>query len=319
MATVNSVRGPLDTNQLGVTLMHEHICSTSAGFWQAWPDFFGGREKFIEGVSQTLAEAKAGGVDTFVDLTTIDLGRDIRLMAEVAERSGMNVIACTGHWLDPSRSMEERTVEELTGLFTREIEQGIEGTDIKAGIIKVATDEPGVTDFIEKVLRAAARAHKATGAPITTHTAAKLRLGERQARIFEQEGVDPTRVYIGHSDDSDSVNYLSGLAERGYWIGLDRLPLGVFYPPPSVEERVDVAKALIDRGHAGKICFSHDTPLTMTLLPTATQAKFNARLPIEGILFVNKVFLPALKDKGVSDDTLRQIMVDNPRRYFEGS
>ncbi len=316
MATVNSVLGPLDTSKLGFSLMHEHLCSTSPGFWQAWPGLFGGREAYIEKCVGILKQAKQEGVDTFVDVTTFDLGRDIRLIREVADKSGVNIIACTGHWLDPSRSMNARTVEELTEFFTMEIQQGIEGTDIKAGIIKVANDEPGVTEFGEKVLRAAARAHKATGVPITTHTNAKLRLGERQAAIFEEEGVKPSRVTIGHSDDTDSLGYLTALLKRGYWLDMDRLPFGTFFPP-TFEERVGVMTELVRQGYANQIMLSHDFPLDLGLAPTARRQTFQASNP-DNILFITRKFLPALREKGVADEAIRTMTVDNPRRFFDG-
>jgi phosphotriesterase-related protein len=296
--------------------MHEHLCSTSPGFWQAWPGLFGGREAYVEKCVGILKQAKQEGVETFVDVTTFDLGRDIRLIREVAEKSGVNIIACTGHWIDPSRSMNARSVEELTEFFTMEIQQGIEGTDIKAGIIKVANDEPGVTEFGEKVLRAAARTHKTTGVPITTHSHAKLRLGEPAAKIFEEEGVEPSRVTIGHSDDTDSMGYLTGLLKRGYWLDMDRLPFGVFFPP-TFEERVGVITELVRQGYADQIMLSHDFPLDLGLAPTARRQAFQAANP-DNILFITRKFLPALREKRVTDEVIRTMTVDNPRRFFDG-
>ncbi len=317
MATINSVSGPLDTSQLGYTLMHEHVCSWSAGMWHYWPQFMGGRETFLEHASGVLAEAKAAGIQSFIDVTTIDLGRDIRLIAEAAKRSGMQIVACTGHWLDPSESMKNRTAEELAEFFTMEITEGIEGTDIKAGIIKVANDEPGLTDFGRSVLKAAAAAQKATGVPISTHSGAKIRIGEAQARILEREGVDPSRVYIGHSDDTDSLGYLTGLLERGYWIGLDRIPLGAFYPPPTVAERAGVVVELVNRGFEKQICLSHDVPIGLGLVGKEQEAKFRERIP-GGILFINQTFIPMLKERGLSESSIEQIMIGNPRKFFEG-
>ena len=170
--TVNTVLGPIDTSKLGFTLSHEHIIASSAGVWQAWPQLFGGHEKFIAAASDQLKRARDEGVNTIIDCTTIDLGRDIRMMHEVSRRSGVQVIAATGHWNDPSNSMRSRSVEELVDFFVREITVGIEGTDIKAGIIKVANGNM-IDPFGEKVLRAAARASRMTGLPVTTHSQAR--------------------------------------------------------------------------------------------------------------------------------------------------
>src|SRR5262245_8573828 len=128
--TVHTVLGPIETSKLGFTLSHEHIIASSAGVWQAWPELFGGHAKFITTASDQLKRAKDEGVSTIVDCTTIDLGRDIRMMQEVSRRSGMQVVAATGHWNDPSNSMRSRTVEELSAFFVRELTVGIEGTDI---------------------------------------------------------------------------------------------------------------------------------------------------------------------------------------------
>src|SRR5205807_734581 len=146
-----------DVSTLGFTLPHEHVCASSAGFWDVWPEFFGGRANFVSKVVDNLKAAKAEGVGTIVDVTPADIGRDIRLLEEVSRKSGVHIIACTGHWLYPSLSMAARTVEELTDFFVLEIERGIAGTDIKPGVIKVATDRDGVTPFIDRALRAAAR------------------------------------------------------------------------------------------------------------------------------------------------------------------
>ena len=182
---VHTVLGPVEPSSLGVTLPHEHLFASSAGFWQAYPDHFGGRTRFLATVTDRLKALHDEGVSTIVDVTPIDVGRDIRFIEEASRRSGMQIIACTGHWLDPSSSMKARTVEELTEFFVREIERGIDGTDIRPGVIKVATDREGVTPFLDKALRAAARASRASGVPVTTHSYAPTRIGERQAEIFE--------------------------------------------------------------------------------------------------------------------------------------
>ena len=174
MVKLNSVTGPIDSADLGFTLMHEHVCASSPGILQVWPELLGGRAAFRDYVVKILRDAKKAGIDTFVDVTTFDLGRDIRFLRDVAESSKMTILACTGHWRDVSRSMEVRTVDELTQFFLNEITIGIEGTDVKAAIIKVANDDaPELSPFGERICRAAARAHLVTGVPITTHANAK--------------------------------------------------------------------------------------------------------------------------------------------------
>jgi phosphotriesterase-related protein len=318
MATVNGVLGPIDTAELGFTLMHEHVCSASAGMWAAWPDYFGGRENFIDHAANIMKQAREAGVRSFVDVTTIDLGRDIRLIQEVARRSGMQIIACTGHWLDVSRSMAERTIDELADWFTFEIEKGIEGTDVKAGIIKVANDIEGVTPVGEKIVRAAARAHKRTGIPISTHTYAPGHVGAVQTAILEDEGIDLKRVYIGHSNDTTEMGYLTDLLKKGVWLGMDRYPGGRVFGPKWIE-RTQVVKQLVDDGYTDQIMLSHDSPLKLSLATTEVNRAYNEKYNPDSILFISRYVLPKLREMGVPEATITRMTVDNPRRFFEGT
>jgi phosphotriesterase-related protein len=311
---VQAVQGPLDASELGFTLPHEHICASSAGFWQAWPEFFGGREEFISRVVDKLKIVKQEGVRTIVDVTTIDTGRDIRLIEEVSRKSGMQIIACTGHWLDPSQSMSARSVDELADFFIKEIEHGIEGTEIKAGVIKVATDREGVTPFLDKALRAAARASKATGVPITTHSYSPERIGEKQADIFEAEGLNPERVCIGHSDDTTDLDYLTGLAERRYTIGMDHLIYGI-QGPLTWQKRSELIKDLVAAGFANKLFISNDWFYGISVGATETQEAMDRMNP-DGMLFVTRKVIPYLRQIGVSDQAVNLMTVENPMRFF---
>jgi phosphotriesterase-related protein len=320
---VQTVRGPVEASKLGFTLPHEHICASSAGFLQTWPEFFGGRAQFI---SKVVARLKAvrdeGGVDTIVDVTPADVGRDIRLIEEVSRKSGMHIVACTGHWLYPSLSMGARTADELADFFVLEIERGIEGTDIKPGVIKVATDHEGVTPFLEKALRAAARASKSTGIPVTTHTYAADRIGEKQADIFESEGLHPAMVCLGHCDDSNDMAYLTGLAKRGYTIGMDHMTWGTRDEKAAAgvlswQQRAESIKKLIDAGFCDKIFLSHDWYFGISIAPIGTMEALEKMNP-DGMLFNTRKTIPYLKQIGVTDQQIRTITVENPRRFFAG-
>jgi phosphotriesterase-related protein len=321
LGIVQSVRGPLDVSRLGFTLPHEHLCPSSAGFWQVWPEFFGGREHFVREVVKKLRAARDEGIDTIVDVTPADVGRDIRLLQEVSRKSGMQIIACTGHWLYPSLSMAARSVEELTDFFRLEIERGIEGTAIKPGVIKVATDHEGVTPFIEKCLRAAARTSKSTGVPVTTHTYAADRIGEKQADVFEAEGLDPARVCLGHCDDTNDMNYLTGLAKRGYTIGMDHITWGVTDRnelPAGIltwQQRAQTIKKLIDAGFCNKIFLSHDWYFDTSIARSGTMAAKQKANP-DGMLFNRRKTIPYLKQLGIADQEIRTITVENPKHFF---
>jgi phosphotriesterase-related protein len=265
---------------------------------------------------EKLKAVKEAGVGTIVDVTPFDVGRDVRLLEEVSRKSGVHIVACTGHWLDPSLSMSARTVEELTDFFVREIDRGIEDTGIKPGVIKVAIDREGVTPFGENVLRAAARAGNATGIPITTHTYAPERIGEKQADIFEAEGVDPARVCLGHSDDTDDMDYLTGLAKRGYTLGMEHITTGLGNGL-SGQKRAESIQKLIDAGFTEKIFLSNDWIFGLSTRATSTLQAMDKMNP-DGMLFNIRKTIPYLKEIGVTDQAIRTITVENPKRFFGG-
>ena len=314
MAIINSVLGPMDTADMGFTLSHEHVLVSSAGIQQIYPEFIDRAGTIARGIAD-LTAAHAEGLRTIVDVTTIDLGRDIRMLEEVSRGSGVNIICATGTWRDIPRVFWTATPDDIAPLYIREIQQGIEDTDIKAGVIKVANDMGGVTPEGEIILRAAARAHKATGVPISTHTWAPERVGEQQVAAFEDEGIDLNRVYVGHSNDTDDLDYLIGLLEKGVWIGLDRYP-----GRPEVldwEARTQTAYRLIEAGYAHRIMLGHDWSVALLIaLREARKARDEANP--DGYLFITRRVLPRLSELGASDDDIYKVMIDNPRRFFEG-
>ncbi|MBI4498960.1 MAG: phosphotriesterase-related protein [Chloroflexi bacterium] len=316
MATIQSVLGPISTDQLGVTLTHEHVLCASAGIQQVFPEYVN-RPQVIEDGVAALATAKAEGLGAFVDLTPMDLGRDIRLLEEVSRRSGVHLIACTGIWRDIPRVFWGESPDTVARLFIREIEEGIEGTGIRAGIIKVANDQEGVTPEGEIILRAAARAQKATGVPISTHSWAPGRVGEQQVRIFREEGVDLDRVCIGHSNDTTDTDYLLGLLRQGVWVGLDRNPGGTMPGTPDWEGRTVTTKKLMDAGYTHRIMVSHDAPITILIAPPEQRALRKERNP-DGISFIFRRVIPRLKELGATEADIHRLFVENPRRYFEG-
>ena len=308
MPTIHSATGPLDTAALGVTLMHEHVIVRSAGMYENWPHLFNRAEALARAVD-TLAEAKAHGIVTIVDLTTTDLGRDVGFVAEVAHRSGMQVIVATGMWWRPPQWFDRAPVEAVTELFVKDIEEGIAGTGIRAGIIKVATDHPGVTPPIETILRAAARTHRATGVPISTHAHAALKRGLEQQAIFREEGVDLSRVIIGHSGDTEDTDYLKTLIDAGSPIGMDRFGLDMLLDTP---HRVATIARLCADGLAAKMVLAHDTNCYSDF-PAAMRERF----PNWRFTHIPNDVVPMLRDAGVSQEQIDQMLVHTPRAIFE--
>jgi phosphotriesterase-related protein len=311
MPTINSVSGPLDTAGLGFTLMHEHILVQSPGVKENFPVF--GREAELANAVQRLKDVQERGVKTLVDLTVGDW-RDIPFVKEAVAASGAQVIVATGlYWDVPHhfRADSGRPVEYIADLFARDITEGIMDTGVKAGIIKCATDEPGVTRDVERVLRAAAKAHRATGAPISTHTHAASEAGLKQQDVFEEEGVDLGRVVIGHSGDSEDTGYLKKLCDRGSFIGMDRFGIDIFLPTP---QRVATIKKMCDMGYAARMVLSHDANCYFDWVDPNIMKSV---VPNWHYNHIPDDVLPALREAGVSEADITAMTVDNPLRIFE--
>ena len=315
MTTVNTVLGPVEASDLGFTLSHEHVLISAPGFKQTYPGFIDHQAVAAEGIA-ALKAAYDEGVRTIVDVTTFDLGRDIGLLEEVSRGSGVHIIACTGNHLAVPRRFAASTPSAIAPHFIREIQEGIEGSGIKAGIIKVASDRGGITPPEEIVLRAAAIAQKETGVRISTHTWSPDRVGDQQVRILEEEGVNLNRVYVGHSNDDTNLDYLLGLLNKGVWLGLDRYPGGRTPETPDWERRTEVVKQLIDAGFAHRLMLSHDTAVPSSAPNRELAEQRQAQNP-DGYLFITRRVLPRLKELGATDQDINTIMVENPRRFFD--
>ncbi|HXG42138.1 MAG TPA: phosphotriesterase-related protein [Dehalococcoidia bacterium] len=319
---VETVLGPVEASQLGQTLMHEHIFVRSEAAYTSFPHLWN-EERWVPEAVARLQEVAALGVRTLVDLTVMGLGRDVRLVQRIAQQvPQLNIIVATGIYIysddEMPRALRGLSADQLAELFVRDIRQGIQGTEVKAAIIKCVTDEPGVTPQVEKVLRAAARAHLQTGVPISTHTHSWTRRGLDQQRIFKEEGVDLSRVVIGHSGDTDDYDYLVQLMENGSYIGMDRF--GIYPVPaashfPTFEKRVEVVAELCRRGYAERMVLSHDASVYIDWFPTDL---LRAAQPRWHYCHIHREVLPALRERGVSERQIEQMLVENPRRIFAG-
>jgi len=322
MAQVQTVRGAIDTSTLGPTLMHEHVFVLDTEIQQNYPEEWGTEDKRVADAVTRLNDLKSKGVDTIVDLTVIGLGRYIPRICKIAQQTKINIIVATGiytyhnaplyfHFRGPGTILGGP--ELIVDMFVRDITEGIADNGVKAGILKCATDEPGVTKDIERILRATAQAHRKTGVPISTHTHAATRVGLDQQRIFRNEGVDLSRVIIGHSGDTTDLNYLQELINNGSYIGMDRFGIDTIL---SFEDRVNTVAEMCKRGHAGSMVLSHDAACYNHWLP---ERPLPQMLPRWHYLHIHNDVIPALKQRGVTEEQIRTMLVDNPRRIFERS
>ena len=315
MTQINTVLGPIDTADLGFTLMHEHLLCAFPHATTEYPDLL--IPNALDYVVSRLKQAKAEGVNTLADLTTLDLGRDIRFIREASKQSGVNIIACTGWWLDVPRflsgMMGSVSIDRMAESFIREIEKGIGDTGIKPALLKSASDVGGVTPPQEIGLRAVARAHLKTGVPIVIHSYHPGQVAKQQLDILKDEGVDLKRVKVDHCNDTTDVEYLEWILAQGCTMGLDRYP-GRLVSPLA---RTKTLKTLIDNGYIDRLCPSHDCLLSYVLMEGITQEQLEAANP-HRILYLKKVVFPWLKEMGVPEENINRLCVTGPRNFFEG-
>lgn len=318
---INTVAGAIPVSELGVTLMHEHLLIAYPG-WEADTLNPGpGRDECIAACVDKVREMQEFGVQSMLDPCPSDLGRDVTLAAEVSAQTGFNIICATGLYKEDeggraywSYSMQMgEAVERMAELMIHELTEGIGNTGIKPGIIKVATGHGSISDYEYCVLEAATRAHRETGAPVTTHTDGGTMGLEQQAYLLEH-GVAPHGIVIGHSCGNPDVEYHQALAEGGTYVGFDRFGLEVLAPDA---QRVENLAEMIMRGWTKQLVVSHDCvfcvkgkPFPDSLLETVDMdVLFNPT-------HFHRHIIPQLKARGVTDEQINTLLVDNPRRYF---
>jgi phosphotriesterase-related protein len=239
-------------------------------------------------------------------------------MKRVSDDTGVNVVACTGIYTYDylPHYFENRDEDAIAAHFVEDIEQGCQGTDIKAAFLKCAADAAGVTEHVEKVHRACARASVQTGAPIMAHSMPAVGTGPRQVEIFAEEGVDMAKVQIAHSGDTDDVEYIQRLIDNGVYVGLDRYGLEMFLP---IDKRNATAAELLRRGHAERLMISQDFCATIDWFPPEAAEVFEGQGAIRNwsMTLVFDEVVPTLREIGaMDDDSFDTVFVQNPRRWL---
>jgi phosphotriesterase-related protein len=332
MPTVQSVTGPIDAADLGRTLVHEHIRISYAGE-ELDPTYAWDRAETVERAVDKMGELLDAGFSTFVDPCPIELGRDPELYAEIAQRSGMQIVCTTGFYTQHNGwglpvYWHARDPEEIAELYVKELTEGIAGTGgIRAGAIKAATGVE-VTGPETRCLTGAALAQKEVGCAIITHTE-NSRNGDMQQDLFADGGAELGRVLIGHQDEQTDVAPIRKLAERGTFVGIDRIGLEIIAPD---ERRADHVAALVSEGFTSQICLSQDHICALTaprpsfyVPPEHREAAAARREQISWQVwqrpytYIVTDFAPKLRKRGVTDADLDTIFVDNPRRLLTGS
>lgn len=301
IVTIPTATGAIRAEELGLTLMHEHTVITSPGMPQALPHQYD-RATIRDALVKGLVDARSAGIGTIVDCGTIDLGRDPELVIDAAGEAHINVVLATGIWLDVPRWFQVRDIDAATEVFVRELDEGIAGTGVRAGIIKVASHEE-VTPHQEKILRAAARAAIATGVSVTTHTLPSARTGLRQLEILRDERLPMDRVIIGHSSCTDR-EYLTQLYAAGCYVGWDQFGL-----PEEIGDEDAVIEVLIEflrNGHARRTLLSGDGG-------TFVDWDFSEA---HGYGYVVTDVIPRLRAAGIPEPDIIAMTVDGPARLL---
>jgi phosphotriesterase-related protein len=330
---LNTVRGPIELDAMGRTLMHEHVfvlfhdlIANSPKRWD--PD------TAVKNAVAKLSALEAAGVGTIVDLTVLGLGQNIPLVQRVADQTAVNIVAATGCYtydglplyffgrrfeidgtLAPTTEPPQTGPDPVVEYFVRDITEGIAETGVRAAILKCATDAFGMTPGVERIVRAVARAHRRTGAPISTHTDVGTRSGLLQQRVFQEEGVDLSRVIIGHSGDSTDLEYLETLLRNGSYLGMDRFGWDL---RGAFEDRVATVATLCERGHADRMVLSHDA-CGVVCGPNLMPPDESAELPPQPNLHWGHLLdavVPALMERGVTEEQIDRMLVGNPRDIF---
>jgi len=330
MPTVQTVTGPVDASDLGRTLVHEHIRISWPGEeldrTYAWD-----RADAVARAVDKMAELIDAGFRTFVDPCPIELGRDPALYAEIAQKSGMQMICTTGFYTEHGGTglpyyWRGRDPEEIADHYVAELREGIGDTGIRPGAIKAATGFE-VTPAERRVLTGAALAQRETGVAIITHTE-NSRHGDVQQDLFDSSGADLSRVLIGHQDEQEDVAPIRKLAERGTFVGIDRVGLELLAPD---DRRVDHVVTLVREGLASHVCLSQDHICTLTaprtpiyVPPERRDARASMREAIDWQVWKRPYtylvtdFVPRLVERGVTDADVETMLVDNPRRLLAG-
>lgn len=321
---VNTALGPVSSDTLGKTYIHEHILFGYPGFQGdlsvAPFDWDGTLQLCIDTIKPLMEKY---GLKTAVDATPNECGRDVRFMKALSEATGLNIIPASGYYYEgegapayfKQRSGMTDIIPDIVEIFRTETTKGIEGTGIKAGIFKLASSKNAITPYEEAFFKAAAKVSSEEGIPIVTHTQEGT-MGPEQADLLIANGADPKRINIGHMGGSTDISYHLQVLSKGVYISLDRFGLEGLVGCPTDRERAIVIAALCAAGYADRIMVAHDCAIKWLGRPLPLP---EAALPLIANWNWANIFenvVPMLKNLGVSDEQIDLILVENPKQFF---
>ena len=298
---IQTITGRIQRNELGVTMCHEHFI---ADLTTVRKD---GVSK-IETVQEVVPEIKLMmdlGVQAAIEVTTIDLKRDVKKLKQISELTGLKIVCATGFYLDPFHPdwLRKAGKEEIAEIFINDLTKGIDDTDIKAGIIaEIASSPEAFTVSERNVLEAAAIAAKKTGAPVSTHTGRKT--AQETIDILVNSGVQPDKIIIGHQDLINDSDYHLGLLKQGVNIAFDTCGKSAYM---SDDIRATNALKIINEGYGDHLLLSNDVS-RKTYFVSNKGTGYTAAM---------KIVVPLIKEKGATDEQIHKLLVENPSRILD--
>jgi phosphotriesterase-related protein len=315
---IPTLTGSVAEDDLGCVLMHEHVFVLNAELMINYPEMFP-EDEMVERAVGVLDQVKSTGVDTFVDLSVMGTGRNVPVLARIAARSDLNILVATGWYTyheapvfaqlnGPGRLFDGP--DPMAEMFIRDIRQGISDTGVRAAVLKCSADKYGMTDGVMNVMQAVADAHLETGAPIFTHSDANNGTGLLQQDYFESRGIDLAGVVIGHCGDSDDIDHLRRMADRGSVLGMDRFGLESKSPYTT---RIDTVARMCRLGYADRMVISTDSSVFSMNFPDDHR---RTHLPLWDARAVMPRVLVDLRAAGATEYDIDQMMRRNPARVL---
>jgi predicted metal-dependent phosphotriesterase family hydrolase len=298
---VRTVQGDVEPGRLGFILPHEHLITFPPLRVRTDPDY---RLQDVDKAIQEVNLFKRAGGSALAEMTTHGYGRDVKALRRISQETGVHIVATTGFIMEslfPEVAFNSST-EQLVDLFVKNVVEGMDGTDVKAGFLKCGTSHESMSRTEEKVIRAVARAHHATGVTVTTHTMGGT-MAFTQIEVLKSEKVDPGRVIIGHLDrNSLNIGYLLMIARTGVHLQLDNIGKTKYYPDSL---RIDMIKQLIEAGFVKQILLADDN---------GRQSYFASYGGGPGLDYIPRTFVPMMLGAGISEADVKEMTVFNPRR-----
>jgi phosphotriesterase-related protein len=315
MATVQTVRGPVELDRLGRTLMHEHVFvfdpEAHDNYAHIVGDDYWDEDVRVADAIAKLRRMRDGGIETIVDPTAYGLGRNIPRIQRINAEVDVNIVVATGVYafLELRGFLGYRDERWITELFVRELCEGIDNTGVRAQFIKCAVEHFGLVGDIPRILDCVAAAAVETDAPVMVHTNAPAKTGLLALEALTSRGVDPKRIVIAHAGDSNDLDYLRAIADTGASLGCDRFNIPHFNPD---EDRIRTMVALIAESYTDRIHVGHDGGAFYDFM--VGNPPFADERP--DYLHFSNVVVPQLLAAGITEAQVDEMLVVNPQRFF---